>query len=138
MTEVERNELIAKLREEYDIEKIVEFNEFTIQSKLQNHSLVLIQYDELLEKAKFNYNKVVELRDKIVGQRYDYYRFESEKNLQKGEIEKYYLPRDEKILAINTHIERQKIIVDFFTICVKALGQQGWNMKHFLDSMTKI
>ena len=129
-----RIEILKDLKAEFPIEEEVKFNEFNIQSKLQNHAYVFMNYHSQLDKAKTDYNKMLELKDKIVGERYHYYRFNYEENLNKPEIEKYYLTQDPKILKINKLLRIQELRVEFFSMSVKALDKMGWNMKNFLES----
>lgn len=132
--EIEKKELIENLRNEYKIEDDIAFNEFTIQDKLKNHAFLMLRYGEQLERANYDLEKLKELKDKITGDRYHYYRFNYDEGLTKVEIEKYYLVKDDKILKINKLIRLQKIKVDFFSICYKALDKMGWNMKNYLEA----
>lgn len=132
--DVEKKKLIDNLRKEFQIECDVEFNEFSIQEKLKTHAFLMLRYGEQLERANYDLEKLKELKDKIVGERYHYYRFNYDEGLTKVEIEKYYLVKDDKVLKINKLIRLQKIKVDFFNICYKALDKMGWNMKNYLEA----
>lgn len=133
-----KQEIIENLRSEYKIEDEVSFNEFNINDKLKNHAFVFLKYQSQLDKVKYELEKLNELRDKIVGERYHYYRFNNDESLTKIEIEKYYLSKDEKVLKINKLIRLHQIKVDFFTICCKALDKMGWNMKNFIEAHRSI
>lgn len=126
--------IVEKLHDDNKIDELVSFNETNIIEKLQNNTYLVIQYNELYFKEKNILDKLNEKRDVLVGQRYDYYRFNYDKALKQGEIEKYYLPKDGQILKINEIIKRQQIRVDFFLLCAKQLEKQQWNMKSFLDA----
>lgn len=130
----EKDIILNDLKTEWPIEKDVSFNEFNIQEKLQNHAFILMKYQNQYDNEKFKLDKILELKEKLVGDRYHYYRFNYDESLQKAEIEKYYLPKDEKILKINRLIRLQEVRVNFFLICVKILDKMGWNMKNFLES----
>lgn len=133
-----KKELLESLKLEYNIAEDVSFNEFNIHEKLKNHAFVMLRYGELLERANYDYEKLKELRDKIIGERYHYYRFNFDEGLTKIEIEKYYLVKDEKIMKINKLLRLQKIKVDFFNICTKAIDKMGWNMKNYIDAHKSI
>jgi hypothetical protein len=75
------------------------------------------------------------LYDKLAGERYDWYRFESERELDKTEIKNYYLPKDKKIIKMKNIMARQKVKVDFYKMCLQGMEQQGWRMKSYLDSL---
>ena len=123
--EQEKKELIEKLKQEFDIVSDIDFNEFTIQEKLKQHAFLMVRYGECLERANYDLEKLKELKEKITGERYHYYRFNYDEGLTKIEIEKYYLVKDEKILKINNLIRLQKVKVDFFNICCKAVDKMG-------------
>lgn len=132
--EDEKKKLLNTLLEQYPIDKDVTFNEFDIQEKLKNHAFILMKYQRELEKVKYDHSKILELKEKIVCERYQYYRFNYDEQLSKPEIEKYYLPGDEKILKINKVLRMQDVKVNFFEICVRSLDKQGWNMKNYIET----
>lgn len=134
----EKSQLLQKLKEEWNIEEEIQFNEFNIQEKLQKNVFVYSQYMEQYTKEKSALDKLIEMRDALIAKRYDYYRFEDDRQLQKPEIEKYYLPKDKQILKLNRIIRIQQYKVDFFNICCKALDKMGWNMKNFIEANRRI
>ena len=54
--------------------------------------------------------------------------------LQKSEIEQYYLPADEKVVKLQRLMLDQKVRVEFFESAYKSLVAQGWNMKLFQEN----
>lgn len=140
MSDISREEydkIILDLHEEYPITEHVKFCEFDLHDKLEKNGDLILMYNDLLIKEEAYLEKIENLMDKLLGERYDYYRFESEKNLQKPEIEKYYLPKDPKILAMKNIITKQNIRVKFFKMCVNALNKVGWSMKTYSDNMRR-
>jgi len=132
---MDRDEVIKKLYEEHPIDKIVEFNELDISDKLTKNAQYLTIYTEHFNREKAVLEQLIAIKDKIIGERYDHYRFNFDKELKPSEIEKYYLPKDQKILKINQMIQQQQWRVDFFGLCVKAIEKMQWNMKTYLDSL---
>ena len=132
---MKREDIINKLYKKYPISDIIKFSENDIQDKLKDNVFNIVKYTELYQKELDIYNKINTLLDKVCGEKYDYYRFNFEKELKQSEIEKYYLPKDKKICKINTFLRRQKWRVDFFHMCMKAFEKQSWNMKTFWDSI---
>lgn len=126
-------ETMKKLKEEYPIEKIVQFDEFNINEKIKESAFMVLNYKELYLKEKNELNRIEALRDKIIGQRFDYYRFNFNKELKAIEIKEYYLPQDEKVIKINRLYQKQQWRVDFFEMCVDVLVKQGWQIKAFLE-----
>lgn len=134
MEDKEREEVLQKLLQEHNIEEMVKFSDYDIQDKLQQNAFQIVKYRELYLKEKNDLDKLNALKEKIVGEQYDFYRFHFDKELKPQEITTYYFPKDEKILKINSLIRKQQWRVDFFDICVDALGKMAWNMKAFLES----
>lgn len=128
-------EVLNSLREEFPIEEEVSFNEFNIMDKLQTNGSLILKYKGLYNDAKIKLDKMTDVRDKIVGTRYDFYKFESDKNLTKTEIEKYYLPKDEKIIESTKLVRTQEARVAFFEMCVKILEKTSYNMKTYSDNL---
>lgn len=126
-------ETIEKLNNEYPIETIVKFDDFNIQEKLKDSAFLILHYKGLYLKEKNQLDRIGALRDKIIGEQFDKYRFNHDKELRANEIKDYYLPKDEKIIKINRLYQKQQWRVDFFEAATEALIQQGWRMKSFLD-----
>ena len=129
------NEILNKLLKEYDIESEVEFNEFNLAEKIQNNSFILMKYNHKLIEEKSILEKLKDILEKKVGERYHYYRFNFDEELTKSEIEKYYLPKDDELKKLKKLINEQKIRVDFFETATKAIESQKWNMKNFIESL---
>ncbi len=127
------NELLI----EYPINDIVKFSEYNIADKLTENSWLITEYTKLYEKENDILNQIQEMKDSILCERYDHYRFNCDKELKQYEIEKYYLPKDEKVIKINGIIRKQQYRVNFFAMCIKALEKMYWNMKTFFDVSRK-
>lgn len=130
----EEKDVWMELLKQYPIDELVKFSEFNIQEKLMNNAWTVQEYIGHLEKERDNLERVIELRDKITGKRYDYYRFGFSKELKQSEIEKFYIPQDELVLKANAIVRKQQYRVNFFAMCVKSLDKLQWNMKSFLES----
>lgn len=131
----DKNEIVEKLMVEHPIVGMVEFNELNIQEKLENISFQIIKYMDLHHGEDAKLKHIQDLYDKLCGIRYDYYRFGIDKELTKVEIEKYYLPQDEKVLKMKGILRRQEIRTRFFEICVRGLEKMSWSMKTFSENM---
>lgn len=130
------DKILEELYEEHNVEELLNFTETTIQDKLAINSAKLYHYTELYQKALNEYNKISELRDKLMGEKYNYYKYKTDALLRQGEIEKYYLPTDKDIIKMNNILRNQKAYVDFYENLKKALEKQSWNMQTFLKSLT--
>jgi hypothetical protein len=132
-----RTEIVNQLRNEYPIEELVQFNEIDIQEKLQKSAYLIIQYEDLLKKEQMVYQDLENKYEALLGKRYNYYRFEIDKELQKPEIEKYYLPQDKQVRQMKKILLKQDIRVNFFKICVKGLNDMRWNMGTFSKNLQR-
>ncbi|MFW6130238.1 MAG: hypothetical protein ACOC56_03565 [Atribacterota bacterium] len=130
-------ELLEKLYKEFEIDKILSFNEFDVQEKLESNAYRIMQFHDLMLKEEKDIEEIVEKRDSYVGDLYDKLRFHHDESLTKVEIEKYYIPRDEKLKKINKIIRIRETRRRFFEAVCKALDKQGWNMRTFSDNLKR-
>lgn len=135
MNREEKEILLDKLRAEYPIEELIQFDEYNISEKLKDHAFVLQQYEDFLLRERGDLARLEEIKEQLIGKAYDKFRFHDNRGLEKKEIEKYYIPREASIIKVNGLIAKQTLRVDFFTVCVKALEKMGWNMKMYLESL---
>ena len=130
-----REEILADLYAEYPIDEMVRFSELDLQEKLQENPFWIVKFRDLFNRAQAEYVYLETLYEKCVGDRYDYYRFESERELDKFEIKNYYIPRDKKIIQMKNILARQKVKVDFYKMCLQGMEQLGWRMKSYIDTL---
>ena len=135
--ENERELHIAELKKEYPIEDFIVFSEFDLKDKIEKLSMKLLEYQELLYKEQSLLDKIKEQRNRIVGERYNYYRFDFDKELTKYEIKEYYLTNDPNILAFDKTVRKQTWTVEFFEGCVKAIEKMTWTVKDYLKTIAQ-
>lgn len=128
---VDKDKIIEDLLKEYPIYDLVAFDELNISQKLQDNPYQVIRFQDQLIKERVRYDELEELQEKLVGELYHKYRFQSEEELSNKEIEKYYIPKDPKYLKMKEILRKQKIRIGFFELCVKGLDRQYWSMKEF-------
>lgn len=131
--EKERKEIIEKLLKDHPISEMVKFSEIDLYEKIEKNPYWIVKYREHYYNEVAKLEELEDIKEKILGKRYDYYRFEIDKNLSKPEIEKYYLPKDEKVLQIKKIIRRQKVRVRFFEMAYKVFEKMQWSMKNYID-----
>ena len=105
--------------------EFVQFNEFDISEKLQQHAFVLIKWQQKLDNEKFQLDKVRDLLDRVQGEAFERIQRENDMALRSTEIEKYYLPRDNKVKKVKEHLLLQEFIVKYFETGVKAISSMG-------------
>ncbi len=130
-----REEILKELYEQYPIDELVKFSELNIADRLQDNSYWVVKFRDELAKALADYDQLEEMLGTLTGQRYNHYRFELDKELDKSEIKNYYLPKDEKLIQLKKIMARQKVKVEFFKFCVAGMEKQQWNMKNFLEAL---
>lgn len=130
-----QEEILKELYAEFPIDEMVKFSELDIQERLQENPYWIVKFRDLYNKAMAEYEHMEILYDKLCGERYDHYRFESERELDKTEIKNFYLPKDKKVVQMKSIMARQKVKVDFYKMCLNGMEQQGWRMKSYLDSL---
>jgi hypothetical protein len=130
--DIEQNDILKQLYKEYSVKDLLEYNEYNISDKISNNSYISEQFRLLYLKESQNYKRVEMLYEELVGKKYDHYKYENEKTLTKTEIEKYYLPKNEKIKKMKNLLYKQELRMNFFESVWKALDKQAWLMKLFL------
>ena len=126
--------IIEKLLEEFPIFNQLEFNEFNIEEKLRENAYLAMKYRDHAITEKNVYERMELLMEKLRGELYHHYRFEKDENLQKSEIEQYYLPSDPKIVKLKKLMLDQKVRVDFFEAAYKSINGQSWSIKMFQEN----
>jgi hypothetical protein len=125
--------IVSKLLIEHPIHEMVKYSEIDLQDKLKDNPVLIIRYKELYYKELSILDKLNDLMDKLIGERYKFYRFEDDKGYTKTEIEKYCIPSDEQIIKMKKIIHKQNTKVRFFETAYKAFEKQQWAMKMFID-----
>jgi len=129
--DIKKHEFLFKLAQEYKLDELTRFNEFDLADKLKNQSFIAENFRLLYLSERHDLLKIENLFTKVQGERYDHYKHNCEKNLSKTEIEKYYLPKDEKLIKLKVLLDKQAIRCDFFESMWKILDQLAWKMKLF-------
>ena len=132
---MENEEILEKLHKDHPIEDMMKFSELDIQDKLKENQFQVVRFKDFYHREIGRLEHLTDLMDKLVGMRYEYYRFEDNNEWKKAEIEQYCIPKDRKIMKMKKIIRRQQVKVRFFEMCWKAFEKQNWSMKLFLDTL---
>ena len=130
-----RDDMIKELLEEHPIDEMMKFSDLDIMEKLKDNPFYIVKYKEMYYKELAIYNDLEDKYELLVGNQYDYYRFDFDKELTKPEIEKYYLPKDKKVMQMKKILRKQDDRVKFFEMAFKGFEQQGWRIKSYIDAM---
>ena len=129
------DDVINELSETWKVTDLLNFNEINIQEKLMENSSQIWHFTELYHREKNDYDKILEMKDKLIAERYNHYKTKGDQLLKQGEIEKYYLPKDPVIMKITRIAREQKWRVDFYDGLRRSLEKMQWTMKTYLDSV---
>ena len=131
--EINEDEIIKKVMIEYpDIYNQLEYNEYTVKDKLEKNPYLYQQYRLLWLKEKHKLHRIELLMEEYVGNLYHDLRFENTIKLGKVEVEKYYLPKDERVIKFKKLFLIQTIRVETFDTIVKSFDKQGFTMNTFV------
>lgn len=131
----EYDKIVKKLKEDHPIDDMVKFNELNVHEKIQDNDWLIVKYRDLYHKELDKFERLNELLDKTMGERYEYYRFDCDKEWVKTEIENFALPKDEHVRKIKKLMQKQNIRVRFFKMCFRAFESRAWSMKNFLQTL---
>lgn len=134
--DIEQNKMLEVLYKEYKVDELLRYNEHNIADKIKDNPFISEQFRLLFLKEAQNLKRVELLYEEMVGKQYDHYKYESEKSLTKTEIERYYLPKDEKIIKMKELLHKQQLRTDFFESVWKAIDRLGWMMKMYQKEMS--
>jgi len=109
----------------YPVDMLLDFNKHNIKEKLEDNSNQIFKYKKLLFKATTKYNEIKTLHEEIIGNQYNWYKFEYNKPLTNEEIIKYFIKRDPQYTNTKRLLNKQKIKKEFFQSCVDAFINQG-------------
>lgn len=129
--DINENKMLETLYQEYKIEGLLRYNEHNLADKIKDNPFISEQFRLLYLKESQNLKRVEDIFESAKGTEYDRLMFEDEKTLSKTEIEKYYLPKNEKLNKLKMLINKQQLRTEFFESVWKALDKQAWLMKLF-------
>jgi len=131
----EEDDVIKELLKEHPIHELIKFDDVNLQEKIRENTTYFVKYRDLYHQELARLDKLKDLLDKLIGKRYEFYRFNDEKSWTKTEIEKYALPADEKVVQMKKIVRRQEIRVRFFDMCQRGFDKQGWSMRTFIETL---
>jgi len=132
-SDIKESDILQKLYDEHKIDGLLEFNEFNLAAKIKDQPFISEQFRLIYLKEKHILLKVSDIFEAKQGEKYDHFKFEGEKPLTKTEIEKYYLPKDDKLKELKNLVAKQQLRVDFFESVWKAVDQLAWKYKLFFE-----
>ena len=127
----EFEEVIRQVEIDYKIEPLEQINEFNLQDKLANNALEQLKFQDFYNKEKNTLDILLRVKDVILGKMFDFYKFNYDKALKTSEIEKYYLPKDKRVIEIDNLIQKQGWKTEHLKARIAALSTEHWHLKDY-------
>jgi len=133
--QVIENEVIKEVLNDFpSLYDDLDFNEYTIKDKLEKNAYLYEQFRILWLQEKNKLKRIELLKDKYIGDLYQELK-NGDRKLSKVEIERYYIPSDEKAIKFEKLYMRQKIRVETFEALADAFKQQSYNMSTYIKNL---
>lgn len=113
----------------------LQWDEFTLKEKLEKNPYQYQQYRMLWLAQKHKLRKVEILMDEYIGNLYDEIKYSGEKTLNKTEIERYYLPKDAKVIKFKRAYMRQSIRTEVYEHIAISFKNQGFEMSAYVKAL---
>ena len=131
--ELNSDAIFRKLEDDYNVYDLLTFNEFNIQERLERLSFHMKDFRLKFLQEQSKLGAVQDRLDKVIADKYIALK-EGSVVLTKTEIEKYYLPTDEKIIELRGLVRKQELRTKYFETVWQAMDKLQWNMKLYCDN----
>ena len=133
---INEDEIICQVMLDHpDLWNDLDYNEYTIKDKLEKNPYQYQQYRLLWLKEKHKLKRIEILKDEYIGKLYDNLRFHGDKKLGKQEVERYYIPKDEKAVKFMKLYMRQEIRTGVYEEISNAFKTQGFAMHTYIKNL---
>lgn len=132
-TDIQQNEILKELQLEYDVFDLITTNEFKIKEQIQKNPFYQEQFRLLYLAERGRLMHLELLRDEYIGKLYDDLKHRNDVSLSKVEIEKYYIPKDEKVIKFKKLQLKIETRMYFFEAVWESFKQQGWQLKMWIE-----
>lgn len=140
MKDSEREVILRDLKKDFNIEDFIQFDEFNFREREERYTFELMRYDEQRMKEKMKFEDLESLYRKLKGKQFHYYRFGNGSGpyeLSNKEIETYYFVQDKKLIQMEKILQRQKLRLEYFEMCVRLLEKMGFRLREYLEWIKK-
>jgi hypothetical protein len=132
-TDIQKNEILKQLQLEYDVFPLVTTNEFKIRDQIEKNPYYQEQFRLLYLAEKSRLMELEIVRDAYIGQLYDDLKHKNDVILSKVEIERFYIPKDSRVIKLRKLELEIEIRMQFFEAVWEAFKTQGWQLKLWVD-----
>lgn len=113
----------------------LEWDEFNLKERLEKNPFQYQQYRMLWLAEKHKARKIEIYMDTYIGQLYDQLKYGGEKKLSKTEIERYYIPKDERAIKFMKAHMRQTIRAEVYEHIAISFKNQGFQMNSYVKAL---
>jgi len=132
-TDIQEDQILKELQLEYDVYELLTIDEFKIKEQIEKNPFYMEQFRLLYLKEKGKLLRIEIMRDEYIGKLYDDLRFHNDKSITKTEIERYYIPKDEKVVKLKKLHMKTQIRMEFFEAVYEAFKTQSWLLKQHIE-----
>lgn len=134
--DLSEDDIIIEIMKEYpDLYDLLNYTEFTVKERLEKNAFLFQQFRLLKIKEKHKLKRIEILKDEYTGKLYHQLRFENTISLGKIEVERYYIPKDERYIKFTKLYMRQQVRVETFEAIAQAFDKQGYAMANFIKNL---
>jgi hypothetical protein len=131
---IEDDIIIEIMKDHPDLYDWLNYNEYNIKDRLENNSFYYEQYRILWLQERNKLKRIQLLKDEYIGNLYQDLK-NGDRKLSKVEIEKYFIPSDDKAIKFEKLYMRQKIRCEVFEYIADAFKQQNYAMGNYIKNM---
>jgi hypothetical protein len=133
---IEEDEICLEvMRQHLDLWDHLQWDEFNLKERLEKNPYHYQQYRMLWLAQKHKLRKVEILMDEYIGNLYDTLKYAGDKTLSKVEIEKYYLPKEKKVIKFKRAYMRQSIRTEIYEHISISFKNQGFEMNSYVKAL---
>lgn len=132
-TDIQEDKILKELQLEFDVFPLLTINEFLLKEQIEKNPFYQEQFRLLFLKEKGKLMRIEVMRDEYIGQLYDDLKYRSDLSLTKTEIEKYYIPKDSKVIKLKKLHLKIQIRMEFFEAIWDAFKTQSWLIKQYIE-----
>ena len=111
------------------------YDEYNIKERLERNPFLYQQYRMIWLSEKNKLRKISILRDEYIGKLYDDLRYGGNRSLSKQEIEKYYIPVEEKVKQFNRLYAKQELRTEVYQYICECIKTQGFTMAAYVKAL---
>ena len=133
---IEEDEVCNEIMRQHDtlFDDLI-WDEFNVKEHLEKNPYHYQQYRMLWLIEKNRLHRIETLMEEYIGKLYDEMKYNGDKKLTKTEIERYYIPKDEKVKKFRKLHARQSLRTEVYEYIADSFKQQSFQMNSYVKAM---